>query len=85
MVLTHAILHRALDQAVKWRLIPHNPANAVDAPRPVAPEMQTWTAEQARAFLTATADDELAALYALALHTGMRVGEMLGLRWGIST
>ena len=44
--------------------------------------MQTWTAEQARAFLTATADDELAALYVLALHTGMRVGEMLGLRWG---
>lgn len=80
--LYHGVLHRALDQAVKWRLIPHNPANAVDAPRPNPPEMQTWTAEQARAFLVGTASDDLAALYVLALHTGMRRGELLGLKWG---
>lgn len=82
VALHHAILHRALDQAVKWRLIPHNPANAVDTPRPNPPEMQTWTAEEARAFLNATAGDKHAALYVLALHTGMRLGEMIGLRWG---
>lgn len=82
VALYHGVLHHALDQAVKRRLIPHNPANAVDAPRPNPPEMQTWTAEQARAFLVATADDELAALYSLAMHTGMRRGELLGLKWG---
>lgn len=81
MSLTHAILLRALDQAVKWWLIPHNPANAVDAPRPNPPEMQTWTAEHARAFLAATSEDGLAALWVLAHHTGMRRGEILGLRW----
>ena len=81
MALYHGILHRALDQAVKWRLIRYNPCDAVEAPRPRHPEMRTWTAEEARAFLAATADHELAALWRLALTTGMRRGELLALRW----
>jgi integrase len=79
--LYHMILHRALDQAVKWQLIPRNPCDAADAPRPERYEAKTWTAEQARAFLAGTATDPLAALWRLALLTGARKGELLALRW----
>lgn len=62
-------------------MIARNPCDAVDAPRPRPAEMTTWTAEQAQAFLEATADDPHAALWRLALLTGMRRGELLALRW----
>jgi integrase len=44
--------------------------------------MQTLSPEQARAFLEAAQGDRFAALYTLALSTGMRQGELLALRWG---
>jgi integrase len=77
----HMILHRALDQAVRWRLIPTNPCDAVEPPRRSRLEITTWTASQARTFLTATVDHPLGTLYRLALLTGMRRGELLALRW----
>lgn len=77
----HNILHRALDQAVKWRILPHNPCDSVDVPQANNPEMQTWNGEQVRAFLTGVADHRWAALWRLALLTGMRRGELLALRW----
>ena len=43
--------------------------------------MKVWTAEDARRFLDALADDRLVALWTLALHTGLRRGELAGLRW----
>jgi integrase len=79
--LHHMVLHRSLEQAVKWRLLASNPCDAVDVPRSTPPEMHTWDADQVRAFLTATADNDLAALWRLALLTGMRKGEILALRW----
>lgn len=82
MALYHGILHRALDQAVKWRLIARNPVKDVDSPRPARPEMTTWTAEQARAFLEGTAQHELQALFRLVLTFGLRQGELLALEWG---
>lgn len=81
VALYHGVLHKALDQAVKWNLIPRNVCDAVDAPRPQNPEMQTWSTIQAKAFLIASADHELTALWQLALYTGMRRGEILALRW----
>jgi integrase len=77
----HMILHRALDQAVKWRLIPLNPCDAAEPPRRAQPEIATWTAAQARTFLRGTADSPLGAVFRLALLTGMRRGELLALRW----
>lgn len=77
----HAILHRALAQAVRWGLLPRNPADAVDRPRVTRREMATLTPDQARAFLEAAREDRLNALYVLALSTGMRLGELLGLTW----
>lgn len=45
------------------------------------PPMHVWTAEEARQFLDATAEDRHAVLWALMLSTGLRRGEVLGLRW----
>jgi integrase len=77
----HAILHRALDQAVRWGLLMRNVTDMVDPPRRSSPEMRAWDARQVAAMLAAAAGDELEALWRLAVFSGMRRGEMLGLRW----
>lgn len=77
----HTVLHGALEQAVKWGLIGRNVSDLVDPPRKNRKEMRVWTPEQARTFLAALAGDRLAALFRLALDTGMRQGELFGLRW----
>ena len=79
--LGHRVLHRAMADAVRWNLISFNPLTGVRAPRAVGAEMTAWTAEQSVAFLTAVADERLIALWTLAMHTGMRRGELAGLRW----
>jgi integrase len=76
-----AVLHDALDDAVRLGLVYRNGADVVDAPRVRLFEILPLTAEQARALLAAAAGDRLEALYALALVTGMRRGELLALRW----
>ena len=79
--LAHRILRRALADAVRWNLIITNPAAATRAPKGEAKEMTVWTGVQARDFLDALADDRLIGLWTLALHTGLRRGELAGLRW----
>jgi integrase len=78
---THRVLHRAFVQAVRWRLIPRNPCDGAQGPRATRSEMKVWTPEEADAFLVATRDHRMHALYVLALSTGMRQGELLGLKW----
>jgi integrase len=77
----HVVLHKALDQAVKWHMVPRNVCEAVKAPRPATGEMQTLSADETRRLLEAARGDRLEALYVLAVHTGMRQGELLGLKW----
>jgi integrase len=77
----HAVLRAALNQAVKDRIIDFNPVLAADPPRVPGSTFTVWEAAQQRAFLAHVADDPLEALYRLALTTGMRQGELLGLRW----
>jgi integrase len=77
----HRVLHRALADAVRWNLIPINPASGARAPRLQRGELTVWTAEEAATFLQHVAEERLAALWVLALHTGMRRGELAGLRW----
>lgn len=79
---THAVLRRAFRQAVRWGLIARNPCDGATPPKAARTEPAVWTAEQAGAFLVATAQHPMHALYVLALSTGMRQGELLGLRWG---
>ena len=77
----HAVLHRALKQALRWNLVPRNACEAVDPPRPSRGEIRPLSPAQARALLRAASGDRLEALYVLAVHCGMRQGELLGLRW----
>lgn len=79
--LSHAVLHRALNQAVRWQLISRNPAALVDKPRTRAKEVNEPTLEQMRRLLAAAKGDPFEALYNLACHTGMRQSELLGLKW----
>lgn len=77
----HRVLHRACKQATDWQLIPRNPCDGAQAPRVPRLEMQVWTPDESDAFVLATREDRMHALYVLALTTGMRQGELLGLRW----
>jgi integrase len=77
----HSVLHRALVVAQQQGLIGRNPASVVQPPRAPHKEMQIFSETQARQFLIAAREERNEALYYLALTTGMRQGEMLGLRW----
>ncbi len=77
----HRVLHRALGDALRAGVVARNVCDAVRAPKVRAPEMQAFSGEQARAILAAARGDDLEALYVLALTTGARQGELLGLKW----
>jgi integrase len=77
----HRVLHGAFAQAVRWHLIPRNPCDGAQKPRVARVEMNVWTPVEADAFLLATREHRMHALYVLALTTGMRQGELLGLNW----
>jgi len=77
----HVTLHKALDQAVKWHMVPRNVAEAVTAPRPTPDEMRTLSAKETHRFLEAARGDKLETLYVVAVTTGMRQGELLALKW----
>lgn len=77
----HTVLRIALARALKDGKVVRNVAVLVDPPRRVRPELFPLTADQARRLLEGTAGDRLGPLYAVAVATGMRQGELLGLRW----
>lgn len=80
----HGIIRKALADAVDAGLLVQNVATRAKPPKPKAAkakEMQTWNAEQLRAFLNHVSQDRLFALWRLAASTGMRRGELAGLRW----
>jgi integrase len=76
----HRALHRALRQAVRWRLLAVNPAADLELPPVTDAPMVTLTHEQARALL-AVAEGWQHTLVLLGLATGARLGELLALRW----
>ncbi len=80
----HAVLRQALQQAVKWRELTQNPALFVDLPRVKRkPELRILHAPDFPAFVQAALEeDRLGVLWVLALATGMRPEEYLGLQWG---
>jgi integrase len=75
------LLTSMLRHAVKLKLIPFDPSAAVAKPRPEVKEIKFLTEAQTRQFLGAAKGNRLYALFALAIGTGMRQGEILGLRW----
>jgi integrase len=77
----HVTLHKALKQAVMDGLIPRNATEAVKPPQVRREEMRPLAPEQVKVLLQATRDERLEALYVLAVTTGLRQGELLGLKW----
>ncbi len=78
----HGVLHSALKSAVKYRYIPFNPADGIELPPDEAQrEGQSLTLEQSKLLLKEVRGHWLETFVALALTTGMRHGEIRGLRW----
>jgi len=77
----HAVLHKAMKQAVGWGLLARNPTDTVAVPRPDKREMQTLTQEQVQQLFAATAGDRWHALWVVLVSAGLRLGEATGLRW----
>jgi integrase len=77
----HGVLHAALRDAVRWGYVPRNVAGAADLPKGMTPEMHVWSPERLRAFLAQVRHDPLYAAWLLFATTGMRRGEVAGLRW----
>ncbi len=77
----HTVLRRAFKQAVRDGMIPRNPCEAVEPPRAQRKEMRPLDRDRVRALLDAARGDRLEALYVVAVHCGLRQGELLGLKW----
>ena len=78
----HATLHHALKAAVEQGLIPHNPADEVDAPKVIRKQMNILTDEQLDTFMEATQSDKIwHDFFYTELTTGLRLGEICGLMW----
>lgn len=77
----HAFLHRALVDAVAWTYLTDNPASNVKPPRRPRTRRQVWRPEEIRTFLASVRHDRFAALFLLELTTGIRRGQICGLKW----
>ncbi|THA23004.1 site-specific integrase [Streptomyces sp. A1277] len=77
----HSVLKSALEHAVREEEIPRNVARNVRTGTPRPRRFEPLTTDEARRLLTAAQGHRLHALFVLALHTGLRKGELLGLRW----
>ncbi|MHB8597500.1 MAG: tyrosine-type recombinase/integrase [Ktedonobacteraceae bacterium] len=77
----HGLLHKALDNAVRWGLITRNVCDVVSLPRKIRYEIVPLTQEQAQKLLESAKGHALEGLLTLGVTTGMRLGELLALRW----
>ena len=77
----HQVLHTALEKAVELDYIPRNPAARCELPRVEQEEVHPLDDQQAAALLAAAKDTNVEHLLAVALFTGLRMSELLGLTW----
>ncbi|NLN70318.1 MAG: site-specific integrase [Chloroflexi bacterium] len=80
--LIHSVLHCALNHALRLGIIYRNPSDAVYKPKAPKREMNILDESQVRALLIAARGKRHEALYKVAITTGMRKGELIGLKWG---
>jgi len=78
---THRLLHRALSDAVRSGMLVRNPCDLVDPPRAQRPAVRALDAEEVSRLLAACAGDDPGPLVTVAMLTGLRLGELLGLTW----
>jgi integrase len=77
----HNVLHKALDTAVKWNLVARNVCDLVSPPRRKQFEVQPLSLDQVHKLLSVVKGHYMEALFKLALATGLRRGELMGLKW----
>lgn len=77
----HQVLHTAFRHAAKWQLLASSPADAVQRPKAERHELPAIGPEEVRRFLSAADATPYGTLVHLAVMTGLRQGELLGLRW----
>lgn len=77
----HRAIFRCLRYAERWGDVARNIAALVDAPKVTRSDMRALSGEEARALLKVGEGDRLESFLVLALSTGMRSGELLGLTW----
>ncbi|MCM3761833.1 site-specific integrase [Alkalihalobacillus oceani] len=75
----HAVIKNALNQAIKWQLINRNVASLVSKPKGKRKKIEVWSEIEANSFLHAAQNSQYYVAFLLALTTGMRQGEILGL------
>lgn len=81
MRLARASLAGAVKLAVNNKILPSIPLAEVERPKPERSIPKHWTPEQARAFLQSQDGDRLYPLWAFLLGSGLRIGELIRLRW----
>lgn len=77
----HSVLATALKDAVRWQMLINAPTQYVIPPRPEKPTMEVWDADEVVLFLEKIKDNKLYIPVLLAAQTGMRLGEICGLKW----
>ena len=77
----HRLLHKSLDQGVRWHLLVRNPLDAVEPPRVHRKEMNVISGDQINRLIAAAEGAIFHIPVVLAVTTGMRRGELLGLKW----
>ena len=77
----HNVLHKALETAVRWNLVSRNTCDLVSPPRRKHFEIQPLSTEQVQQLLATARGHRLEALFILALASGLRRGELIGLKW----
>jgi integrase len=77
----HKVLHRALGQAVRWGLVVRNVADLVEKPTVPRSVVRALSGGEVQGLLLAARGERLEGMYYVAVVTGMRIGELLGLRW----
>ncbi len=77
----HQLLNQAFKQAVKWKKIVHNPVIDADPPSVRIKETKIWSFNEIHSFLDQCKEERHYITFLLAIYTGMRRGEILGLKW----
>ncbi|TFB14161.1 site-specific integrase [Filobacillus milosensis] len=77
----HNMLNKSFDQAVRWSLIKINPVMNANPPKIITKEKLTWSVEQVNLFRSLIINLNFEMAYILTIFTGMRRGEVLGLKW----
>ncbi|MBI4320278.1 MAG: site-specific integrase [Chloroflexi bacterium] len=79
--LVHSLIHRALRMAVMWGWLPGNPADRVLVPRHKAKRKTIWAMDELSTFLHGTREHRYGPLWAVAVASGCRIGELTALKW----